>query len=158
MKRLSVITMIGVVIGAMVTVSCLSTGDAQTTTPDYFFHGLWEAVDPLDGSSIQISLSDNNADGTLEFVQGDSFWVACSEEGELGRGSVIGTATVNAEGNLDVVGTFTCTFTGRVLGENEEFVFQTNRQTDNLIAFPEGVPQGVAFHRVSTPRSAGTAQ
>ena len=61
------------------------------------FLGLWEGVDPLDGSLVQLSLTDVNEDGTIELTQSESFYSFCHAKGadfSLGHGVEIGTATV----------------------------------------------------------------
>ena len=59
--------------------------------------GLWEGVDPLDGSLVHLSLTDVNDDGTIELTQSESFYSFCHAKGanfSLGHGVEIGTATV----------------------------------------------------------------
>ena len=75
------------------------------------FIGLWEGVDPLDGSSVQLSLSDVEGDGVLELTQSESFWSVCFDLGAAysqGRGVVVGTGTVGNKGVLDVESQLVC--------------------------------------------------
>ena len=75
------------------------------------FLGFWEGVDPLDGSTAQVSISDIGGDGVLEIVVGESFWTLCFELGDnfsLGRGLSSGQGTVVSNGVLEVEETLTC--------------------------------------------------
>jgi hypothetical protein len=75
------------------------------------FLGFWEGVDPLDGSTAQLSISDIGGDGVLEIVVGESFWTLCFELGDnfsLGRGLSSGQGTVVSNGVLEVEETLTC--------------------------------------------------
>jgi hypothetical protein len=44
------------------------------------FVGLWEGVDALDGSTVQVSLSDIEGDGVLELRQREGFYTVCFKE------------------------------------------------------------------------------
>jgi hypothetical protein len=75
------------------------------------FLGFWEGVDPLDGSTAQVSISDIGGDGVLEIVIGESFWTLCFELGDnfsLGRGLSSGQGTVVSNGVLEVEERLTC--------------------------------------------------
>lgn len=75
------------------------------------FLGFWEGVDPLDGSTAQLSISDIEGDGVLEIVFGESFWTLCFELGDnfsLGRGLSSGQGTVVSNGVLEVEERLTC--------------------------------------------------
>ena len=75
------------------------------------FLGFWEGVDPLDGSTAQLSISDIGGDGVLEIVVGESFWTLCFELGDnfsLGRGLSSGQGTVVSNGVLEVEERLTC--------------------------------------------------
>ena len=70
----------------------------QNAAKDYF-PGLWEGIDPLDGSTAQLSLS-NHKDGEFDFIFRESFFTVClSNKNKLGRGVVIGKAMI-VEQNL----------------------------------------------------------
>lgn len=81
---------------------------------DYFnkaFLGFWEGIDPLDGSTVQVSLSDIDRDGVLELNQRESFFTFCVRLGDdfsSGRGRVTGTGVAERRGVLTVQTVFTC--------------------------------------------------
>src|SRR5262245_38316171 len=63
------------------------------------FMGLWQGVDPLDGSTVRVSLTDVDDDGILELSQAESFYSFCHSMGpefSLGRGVDVGIATVGS--------------------------------------------------------------
>jgi hypothetical protein len=74
------------------------------------FLGLWEGVDPLDGSLVYLSITDLERDGVLELVEGESFFTNCARLGEnysQGRGVITGRGPV-VGGVFRVKTTFTC--------------------------------------------------
>jgi hypothetical protein len=61
------------------------------------FLGIWEGVDPLDGSTVMASITDVGNDGILEMVQTESFFTYCARLGanySLGRGMITGDGPV----------------------------------------------------------------
>ena len=113
------------------------SGDARQT-----FVGLWEAVDPSDGSLTQRSISCDQA-GVCAVLGSDSFWVVCgSPRGILrGEGSVV-------DGVLSVPGfTLSCT-DGPTLTVATTFVpDRRNRTLIEQHANPNIGP--IVFHRVT---------
>lgn len=73
-----------------------TNGTDTGTTPG--FVGLWEGVDPEDGSHIMISISSNNG-GTLKVLLYATFFTVCDDSD---RGFVQGTGNVSTEGALTV--------------------------------------------------------
>ncbi|WP_027158290.1 hypothetical protein [Methylobacter luteus] len=59
------------------------------------FIGLWEAVDPRDGSHLILSITSND-DGTVKLLVYDTFWTLCNGD----RGIAQGTSEVSAEQSL----------------------------------------------------------
>jgi hypothetical protein len=75
------------------------------------FIGLWEGIDPDDGSTVQVSISDINNDGVLEIVAREGFFTVCRNLGtnySLGRGTITGTGTVMSKSELWVDRTRIC--------------------------------------------------
>ncbi|WAK00929.1 hypothetical protein [Methylobacter sp. YRD-M1] len=73
------------------------------------FVGLWEAVDPEDGSHLMLSITNNN-DGTVKLLVYDTFWSRCNGSS---RGIAQGTGEISAEQSLKVDDyTVTCFETG----------------------------------------------
>jgi len=75
------------------------------------FLGFWEGVDPLDGSTVQASISGIEGDGVLELSQREGFFTVCFQLGSdhsLGRGLVRGTGTIVAGGLFEVELSLTC--------------------------------------------------
>lgn len=67
--------------------------------------GLWQGVDSLDGSEVEVSITDVEGDGTLSTLQREGFFSICFERGEgyaLGRGLVEGSGRVDEEGVLRI--------------------------------------------------------
>jgi len=59
------------------------------TAGENFFLGLWEGVDPEDGSEVLYSLSDNDRNGVIEITGRKTFFTTCNGDGGVtGKGSV----------------------------------------------------------------------
>ena len=68
-----------------------------------FFLGFWEGVDPLDGSTVQLSLTDVDGDGVFAFIYRESFFSTCfTPQNTQGRGFMTGTASLVAKAVLEV--------------------------------------------------------
>jgi hypothetical protein len=53
-----------------------------------FFLGLWEGIDPSDGSGVLYSLSDIDRDGVIEIIGRETFFTTCNGEGVVtGKGT-----------------------------------------------------------------------
>lgn len=88
MKKL--LTMAVTLIMLAVSMICRAqTGDASN------FVGLWETIDPDDGSHQILSITDNG-DGAFKLLIYDTYFNSCNG----GRGLVQGTGKVSAEGTL----------------------------------------------------------
>jgi hypothetical protein len=76
------------------------------------FLGLWQGVDPLDGSPVRLSLSDIDDDGVIEVTQQEDFFSVCHAQGSdftKGTGVVVGTATLaKSKDTLDVESDLIC--------------------------------------------------
>lgn len=72
------------------------------------FVGLWEAVDPQDGSHLVLSITGND-EGSVKLLVYDTYFTTCNG----GRGIAQGTGEVSAEQSLQVEDyTITCFETG----------------------------------------------
>jgi hypothetical protein len=106
------------------------------------FLGFWESVDPLDGSTVQVSISDIEGDGILELVNGESFWTVCFQLGDnysLGRGLVTGQGRVVSKGVLEVESSLTCIDDDNNLATPSLGTFQYTLESNGRILV---VPQG----------------
>ena len=106
------------------------------------FLGFWEGVDPLDGSTVQVSISDIEGDGILELVNGESFWTVCFQLGDnysLGRGLVTGQGRVVSKGVLEVESSLTCIDDDNNLATPSLGTFQYTLESNGRILV---VPQG----------------
>lgn len=123
----------------LVTATAASSND-QGHTRDFI--GLWEAVDPADGSLTQRSITCDR-DGACSVLGSDSFWIVCGSP----RGVLRGEGSVT-DGLLNVPGfTLTCT-NGPVLTVATTFVpDRRNRTLVEEHANPNIQP--ITFHRVS---------
>lgn len=110
----ALVPVVAVLLTALPLTATALDGDArQSRTFEGFwgFVGFWQGIDPLDGSSAQVSISDIEGDGILEFVNGESFWTVCFDLGDnysLGRGLATGQGRVVSKGVLEVVSSLTC--------------------------------------------------
>ncbi|WP_415406137.1 hypothetical protein ACLHDG_10245 [Sulfurovum sp. CS9] len=117
------------------------------------FNGLWEGVDPDDGSTMQISIiCDKSADGTCRLIARESYIHKCESNGEAGsEGWYEGTGQV-ATGNkrrLDVVDwTLHCLEDGHEVHFTSYFI--VNRARNILIMSPHDHDfTDTILHRVS---------
>ena len=114
------------------------------------FNGLWEGVDPDDGSTMQISIiCDKSADGTCRLIARESYIHKCERDGEAGgEGWYEGTGQV-ATGNkrrLDVDGwTLHCPNDNTVSFDS---YFIVNRARNILIMSGDDFTDTI-LHRVS---------
>ena len=75
-RFLLVVTMVGAISALLIifTPAAFSADKDQS----YFFIGLWEGIDPADGSEVLVSISDNNDDGELELLWHENRWFSCN--------------------------------------------------------------------------------
>ena len=119
------------------------------------FMGLWQGVDPLDGSTVRLSLTDVNDDGILELSQAESFYSFCHSMGpefSLGRGVEVGIATVGSRKDvLEVDIRLICIEDNNVPHEQSpvSIEYQLRSHGRNLVipAFPNSLP--IVLHRVA---------
>ena len=89
MKGLRLFTLLLVLLSVVLLASIVSADEGSKGRNAYFV-GLWEGVDPNDGSRRTVSISDNDRDGVYELIQYDTFWTLCGDD----RAVATGTATV----------------------------------------------------------------
>ena len=139
MKRLFVVLF--VLLSAVFLVSMVSADSGSRA----YFVGLWEGVDPNDGSRRTVSISDNDRDGVYDLSQYDTFWTLCGDD----RGVTAGSATLGADGLLHFSGTLTCLSTGTVVPFTVDY--EPVRHSNTLVEIPVGVPLAPdTLHRISS--------
>ncbi len=147
MKRFLIILS---VVGAMAAMSVIFT---QTASSDggyrsngvvrpQFFIGLWGGVDPVDGSEVLVSISDNDGDRELELLWHESRWSLCG-----GSDNAVFTATGGTvkDGVLSFkTATLSC-FGGKSL-EDKSYTIEANRKANTIF---DG---DIILHRISSRR------
>jgi len=88
-----------------------TTSESTDQEKNRFFIGLWEGVDPLDGSGVQVSISDIDRDGVIDTIASETFFTLCDSE----RGIVTGTGTVGDDGILRANEVLTCLTTDKTI-------------------------------------------
>lgn len=135
-----------VVVGLMAALhtACTTTNSANQEQ-NRFFIGFWEGVDPLDGSSVQVSISDNDRDGVFDIIWRESFFTLCDGE----RGIVTGTGTVE-DGILRANLVRTCVTTDET-GEFE-VAFEPEKEDEILVTISITNPDipSIILHQVSS--------
>ncbi|MBI3795570.1 MAG: hypothetical protein HY268_01185 [Deltaproteobacteria bacterium] len=118
------------------------------------FLGLWEGIDPLDGSPVRLSLSDIDDDGVLEHTLQEDFYTFCFNLGPTysrGRGVVIGTATVASKDVLDVETELICIDDNNVSAPQgvapNQYILRSRGRVLVLPAF--GDAPGIVLHHVA---------
>jgi hypothetical protein len=119
------------------------------------FIGLWQGVDPLDGSTVRVSLSNVDDDGILELTQAETFYSFCHSMGpefSSGRGVEVGTATVGSSKDvLEVDIRLICIEDDNTRHEQPpvSVEYQLRSRDRNLLipAFPNSLP--IVLHRVA---------
>lgn len=107
--------------------------------------GLWEGIDPNDGSLRSVSITDNDRDGVYELLQYDTFWTLCGD----GRALAEGSGTVGTDGVLIWSGTLTCFTSGSTVDFSVSY--EPVRHSDLLIEQAIGIPLLPSnLHRVSS--------
>jgi hypothetical protein len=143
MKRFSIIIL--VLLSAIFLVSMVSA-DGGGGGSHQNFVGLWEGVDPNDGSRRTVSISDNDRDGVYDVFQFDTYWSLCGDDSAVTTGS----ATLGNDGILHFQGSLTCRSTGASI-PSFAVDYQLVRPSNTLIESPIGVPLAPAtLHQVST--------
>lgn len=127
-----------------------TASDADTRA----FLGFWEGVDPLDGSTAQVSISDIDGDGIVEIVNGESFWTICFQRGanySLGRGLVVGQGRVVSKRVLEVETRLTCIDDDNHPAPPSEGTFQWTLESRGRILLLPEIDQSPAIplHRIA---------
>jgi hypothetical protein len=118
------------------------------------FLGLWEGVDPLDGSLVYLSITDLERHGVLELAEGESFFTFCARLGRnysqgrgviTGRGPVVGSV-------FRVKTTFTCINDEGVPGKPLVGTFDyALKEGGRVLVVPGATPEtpDVPLHRLA---------
>lgn len=110
------------------------------------FVGLWEAIDPEDGSHQVLSIT-NNDDGTVKLLIYDTYFSSCNG----GRGLVQVTGKVSAEQSLTVDEFVVTCFT---TSKTETLSATFTRNSDGTLTWdrsaePAPPPPSIIFHKTS---------
>ena len=144
MKRFFV-TVVVVGLMAALHTTCTSTNSADEEE-NRFFIGLWEGIDPVDGSNVRVSISNIDRDGVFEIVWSETFFTLCDGE----PGVVTGTGTVGEDGILRGNEVLTCLTTGETL--NSEGVYEPVKKDEILVNISPTNPElpPIILHQVSS--------
>lgn len=112
-RKLYSVIFTALIVGLMVMAAATSTlagqANSQNAANGRFFIGFWEGIDPLDGSTVQLSISDNDRDGVFDIIFREGFFTSCfTAQNTKGRGVIIGTGTLVEPGVIEVVADQTC--------------------------------------------------
>jgi hypothetical protein len=108
--------------------------------------GLWEGVDPADGSLTQRSITCDEEE-SCRVLGSDQFFSLC--EASEGRGLITGTGTV--EDGVLVVPDLALTCADGSKTPEFETTFTLDRSNGTLIEDTDGPPPTIVFHRLSSP-------
>jgi hypothetical protein len=107
------------------------------------------------GSTVQVSITDVEGDGILEFVEREDFYTFCVRLGDnysQGRGVITGQGTVVSEGVLEVETSFTCIGDDAEPATPVEGTFQFFLESRGRILREPGAPfdnPDILFHRTA---------
>jgi len=131
-----------VILVALIVTMGAGTARGQSSHPQFL--GLWEGVDPNDGSKRTISIADRDGDGTFEVASRDTYWTLCDGD----RGLELASGGVRADGVLETAGLVTC-FDGAP-GIPVQQTYEFSRRDHTLLATPHGTTLlPITLHRVS---------
>ncbi len=140
MKRFSIIVL--VFVGAIFLASLVSADEGSNPN----FVGLWEGVDPNDGSRRTVSISDNDRDGVYDLLQYDTYWSLCGDDSAV----TTGAATLGSDGILHFQGSLTCRSTGATI-PSFAVDYELVPFSNTLKEIPIGVPLTPAtLHQTSS--------
>lgn len=140
---------------AMVLSFCAAASEVRFPPDRHAFLGLWEGINPLDGSTVQLSITDVEGDGVLDFVQREGFFTLCFQLGNnhsLGRGVITGHGTVVSGGVFDVEFSFTCIGDDTEPATLREGTFQYFLESRGRILLVPGVTSDtpdILLHRIA---------
>lgn len=137
MKNILLNVLMLLILAASIT-SRAQAGDAKG------FVGLWERVEPTDGSHDLLSIT-GNGDGTFKVLQYATYFTVCNG----GRGIGQGTGKVSAEGTLTVDDfTGTCFETGNTVKESDTFSINSDGTLTGEDRNDPSAPKSI-YHRTS---------
>lgn len=97
------------VFGGLLGLAALTPALAHAAAKGRFFTGFWEGIDPVDGSTVQMSLANLDNSGSLDFIYREGFFTYCySQNDTQGRGYAMGTATVVGKNKISINATCIC--------------------------------------------------
>ncbi len=140
---------VGLTVMAAATPTLAGQANSQNAANGRFFIGFWEGIDPLDGSTVQLSISDNDRDGVFDIIRREGFYTSCfTAQNTKGRGVEIGTGTLVEQGVIEFVADQTCfDDENQIEGVFEAFVIiRAAPKGANLILEFTGAPS-IIVHR-----------
>jgi hypothetical protein len=145
-----------VVVAGLLSASAVAAGagpdPGQKDAKDFL--GLWQGVDPLDGSPVRLSLSDIDDDGVMELTMQEDFYTTCFNLGPTysrGRGVVTGTATVASKNVLDTTTDLICIDDSNVHHSQGVAPVQYTLKSHGrvLLLPPFGNSPGIVLHHIA---------
>lgn len=123
-----------------------TSSDGAHNYADSFFIGLWEGIDPLDGSEVLASITNIDGDDTIEILWRETFYTLC--EGD--QGIVQGTGTIGEDGILRTDEFLTC-FNKEVTVNGKGVYTPSEKDQLLIITYPENPElEGLILHQVSS--------
>jgi hypothetical protein len=134
---------------AAATPTLAGQANSQNAANGRFFIGFWEGIDPLDGSTVQLSITDNDQDGVFDYIYRESFLSACfTAQNTLGRGYLIGTATVVEQGVIEILADSVCVNDDNSKEDPVELTFRHSAAPKgDILIVPQGDFPDIFMHR-----------
>ncbi|WP_415406142.1 hypothetical protein ACLHDG_10275 [Sulfurovum sp. CS9] len=133
----------------IVMVLLVFSSGAVAAETDKLFNGLWEGIDPDDGSTVQVSIvCSKKSNGECRMIARESYLHSCEINGEAGgEGWYVGTGKVATDNKrrLNIEWTIYCK-NGRTLEVKDNLIIYKAEKI--LILRSEGI-QDLTLHRVS---------
>lgn len=152
MKYLSCVAFLSIICGTFVGTSAGTPASAGGLRGDVQpFIGFWQGVDLVDGSSIQVSISDSDRDGELDVrYREGQFSVCLSASDTQGRGLYTGPASVDGRDMIVIEGALVCINDDNTqeAPQPTQLSARLDRANDILIFAPE-VGEPNILHRTS---------
>jgi hypothetical protein len=127
-----------------------SAAEGGPPTREVDLIGLWEGVDPADGSLTQRSIT-CDAGGACRVLGSDQFFSFCENSG--GRGLLAGTGSI--ENGALAVPDFSLTCADGSATPEFFTRFSLDRRNGTLVEDTDGPPPTITFHRLSAPVRGG---
>lgn len=150
MRRVSSIMIFSAAIVGLLAVTTVF-GPPDNRGGSRYFIGFWEGVDVLDGSTMQISMTDLDRDGELELRYTESHFSSCFDKSSntQGRGIYTGTAIAVGPNSILVEGSKVCINDDDTSEAPEPFQLtgEADRRDDILVLTGQGFLDPIILHR-----------